>query len=164
MSKTIITWKDIDAVSIKVANKIKQDNININCLIGLSRGGLVPATILAHQLGVREILVHGYHSYDDKHNIRDYENRHGVMYQDVVYDLRKSLLGRNILIVDDLCDEGVTMKGLLERLKKKFHEGAVNIRTAVLYRKAHSIYKPNYIGKDDLDNSWIEFPWEASTE
>ena len=76
-------------------------------VIGLARGGLVPATILANSLGVRTVIGHGYHSYDDDTQMRDYRNPHGVMYQDGVIDLRKGLLGSNILIVDDLCDEGI---------------------------------------------------------
>lgn len=161
MSKKQITWSDIETCCRSISNYISEDGIKINAIIGLSRGGLVPATIVAHLLKVREVMVHGYHSYDDSTNMRDSSNPHGVMYQDVLYDLRKSMPGRNILIVDDLCDHGITMKGLVDRTAKKFHRGAVNILTAALYVKEHSRFVPDYTGQT-CGNDWLIFPWELN--
>ena len=120
-----LDWSDIDTQCDNILRDC--DQLPLNCVVGLSRGGLVPATIIANHMNVRKVYVHGYHSYDEQTKTR---NRHGVMYQDVVYDLMKSQAGHNILIVDDLCDRGITMQGLVKRLYKKFHEDAVNIYTA----------------------------------
>lgn len=154
-----ICWYDIEKMCGNIAHQIEEKNINIDAIIGLSRGGLVPSTILAHFLQIREVLVHGYHSYDELTNMRDPGNDHGYMYQDVVYDLMKGLQGKHILIVDDLCDEGITMDGLTKRLYKKFHKGAVNFMTATLYCKEHSIFKPDFVGKF-CGKDWLVFPWE----
>lgn len=153
-------WKDIETCCASITQQVNNSNIHFNALIGLSRGGLVPSTILAHQLGIREVLVHGYHSYDENTNTRDPDNSHGFMYQDVVYDLKKGLSGKHILIVDDLCDAGVTMQGLTRRLYKKFHKGAVNFSTATLFCKQRSIFKPNYVG-EYCGDEWLVFPWEV---
>ena len=115
----------------------------------------------SHNLSIREVLVHGYHSYDEDQRIRDPENYHGVMYQDVLYDLMKGISGKNILIVDDLCDEGVTMSGLVNRLSGKFHRGVVEFKTATLYCKDHSSFKPDYVG-EHCGKEWLEFPWEIN--
>ena len=158
-----LAWCDIEKQCGRIANQAREEFSDrcptVDAIIGLSRGGLVPATIIAHLLGVREVLVHGYHSYDDDTNMRDPNNAHGVIYQDVVYDLIKGLHGKNILIVDDLCDEGITMYGLTERLYKKFHKGAVNFLTAALYCKTHSQFKPDFVG-EHCGKDWLVFPWE----
>ena len=159
--KSLVSWKEITTGCSTIADQICKNNIYINSIVGLSRGGLVPATILAHMLNIREVMVHGYHSYDEEAKCRDPKNSHGVMYQDVMYDLMKGLPGRDILIVDDLCDEGVTMKGLVKRMYKKFHKGVVNISTAALFCKERSIFTPDYIGSR-CDNRWLVFPWEVS--
>ena len=154
---TSVSWDDVDTYCHTIREKIVNAGEKIEAVVGLSRGGLVPATMLANWLDVRKVYVHGYHSYDETTKTR---NKHGVMYQDVVYDLMKSVAGHNILIVDDLCDKGVTMKGLVNRLYKKFHENAVNIRTAALFCKEGSAFVPDYIARPCADDNWLCFPWE----
>ena len=161
MSSRDLHWVDIQDQCNKIVNCIDHGGISIDAIIGLSRGGLVPATCLAHLLNVREVLVHGYHSYDEDTNTRYTDNNHGVMYQDVVYDLMKGLSGKHILIVDDLCDEGITLQGLVKRLHKKFHKGAVHFYTATLYCKEHSVFKPDFVG-EHCGKDWLVFPWERS--
>lgn len=157
--KQWITWKDIQDKCDTIVEQVQSSGFVPKHIVGLSRGGLVPATIIANQLKVREVYVHGYHSYDDDTNRRDPDNPHGVMYQDVVYDLMRNCEGREVLIVDDLCDEGITMLGLLNRLEKKFSDGAVKVRCAALYCKEHSQFQPIYTG-EMVDNWWLVFPWE----
>ena len=159
--KTWITWKDVISLCDKLVDSITESNFKPKHIVGLSRGGLVPATIIANQLNVREVYVHGYHSYDDQTNMRDLDNPHGVMYQDVVPDLMRNCEGREVLIVDDLCDEGITMLGMLRRLEKKFADGAVKVKCATLYCKQHSKFQPIYIG-EEVGNDWLVFPWENS--
>ena len=108
MTTRELQWSDIEDNCYKIAEQVlntisPSSSMKVDAVIGLSRGGLVPATIIAHLLNVRKVLVHGYHSYDTDTNMRDPNNEHGVMYQDVVYDLKKGLYGKQFLIVDDLC-------------------------------------------------------------
>jgi hypoxanthine phosphoribosyltransferase len=159
--KTWITWHDVLELCDKLVDSINESNFKPKHIVGLSRGGLIPATIIANQLSVREVYVHGYHSYDDQTNMRDPDNPHGVMYQDVVPDLMRNCQGREVLIVDDLCDEGITMLGLLRRLEKKFADGAVKVKCAALYCKQHSKFQPIYTG-ESVGNDWLVFPWETS--
>ena len=63
------------------------------------------------------------------------------------------LTDKNILVVDDLIDEGETLKSFTEYPHYKF---------AVLYKKPWSPIKPDfYIGETD---NWIVFPWEDPEE
>ena len=159
--KARLDWLDIQLCVGKIIDQIRESKFEPKHIVGLSRGGLVPATMIANQLSVREVYVHGYHSYDDQTNMRDPDNPHGVMYQDVIPDLMRNCEGREVLIVDDLCDEGITMLGMLRRLEKKFADGAVKVKCATLYCKQHSKFKPIYIG-EEVGNDWLVFPWENS--
>tara|TARA_B110000495_G_scaffold25217_1_gene18162 strand:+ start:4357 stop:4842 length:486 start_codon:yes stop_codon:yes gene_type:complete len=153
--KSYINWKSIDKVCDIIVNQIKESKLQPDNIIGLSRGGLIPATIIANKLQVRKVYVHGYHSYDDTTNLRA---DHGEMYQDVLKATKTMSLG-NILIVDDLCDEGITMSGLVNRLVKSLDSEQYKISSAAMYCKQHSKFQPNYIG-EKVDNDWLVFPWE----
>lgn len=159
--KTRLDWLDIQLCVGKIVDQINDSAFKPKHIVGLSRGGLIPATMIANVLNVREVYVHGYHSYDDETNMRDPDNPHGVMYQDVVPDLlSRDLRNRDLLLVDDLCDEGVTMLGLLRRIEKKFASiDHCRVRCATLYCKQHSKFTPVYVG-EHVDNDWLVFPWE----
>lgn len=159
--KTRLKWSDIQLCINTIVHEIHATKFKPKHIVGLSRGGLIPATMLANALNVREVYVHGYHSYDDNTNTRDINSTHGVMYQDVVPDLiSKDLRGRDLLLVDDLCDEGVTMLGLLQRIENKFAvRDGCRVRCATLYCKQRSKFTPLYVG-EHVDNDWLVFPWE----
>lgn len=62
-----------------------------------------------------------------------------------------SMKGRNILIIDDIFDEGITLKEIAKYCK---NNGADNVYTAVLVDKIHdrkSDFKVNYIGLEIED-------------
>lgn len=157
--KVRLDWTDIRLCVDSIVNQIQESAFEPKHIVGLSRGGLIPATMIANMLNVREVYVHGYHSYDDTTNMRDADNPHGVMYQDVVPELMRNCQGREVLIVDDLCDEGITMLGLLQRLERKFHNDMIKVRCAALYCKDRSKFEPMYVGQH-VNDDWLVFPWE----
>ena len=72
-----------------------------------------------------------------------------------------------ILIVDDICDSGNTLKALVEFYRSK----EVIVETAVLYYKdkwptlnitdvKHGFYPNYFIKRVGIDDPWIIFPWE----
>jgi uncharacterized protein len=165
-NRRLVSWFDINKLCQNLCNQISfgtnketDETIKPDHVIGLARGGLIPATIIANTLGVRTVISHGYHSYDEDTCLRDYRNPHGIMYQDGVIDLRKGLQGPNVLIVDDLCDEGITMDGMVTRLNTKFHRGILNVKTAVLFCKGRSRFRPTY-SAEECGDDWLSFPWE----
>ena len=68
-----------------------------------------------------------------------------------------SLQGRNILIVDDIFDEGITLVEISKYCKEK---GAANVHTAVLVNKIHNRkadFKLDYVGLDIEDRYLFGF-------
>ena len=52
MRKTYIKWKDIDKATDNLAKQIIKSKLEISAIYGCPRGGLIPAVILSHKLGV----------------------------------------------------------------------------------------------------------------
>jgi hypoxanthine phosphoribosyltransferase len=121
-NKRFIEWRDIEDAIERLAINITNSGVKFDAIGGLPRGGLVPAVMLSHKLNIPFI---------SQASIR-------------------TITG-NILIVDDICDTGHTLK------KFKFEE---NIYTATLHWKNSAEYEPNYFWKIAFENEWIVYPWE----
>ena len=51
-SKIFITWLDVDILIQKLSYKITQEQPQVDSIMGLPRGGLIPAVMLSHKLGL----------------------------------------------------------------------------------------------------------------
>lgn len=66
-----------------------------------------------------------------------------------------ALVGKNLLVVDDVADSGRTLALVMELLEPN----ATAVRSAVLYTKPRTVIRPDYSWREtDL---WITFPWSA---
>ena len=85
-------------------------------------------------------------SYSSKDNSQDSEFRLVIEPAD--------MNGRNVLLIDDICDSGKTLKNLHEYA---LQNGAKEVRTAVLIHRNHddSVYKPQYIGFEYDGPEWF---------
>ena len=122
MDRRFLTWDDIDRAINKIVANISNSEIKINAIGGLPRGGLIPAVMLSHRLSIPFVA---------QANIA-------------------SVAG-DILVVDDICDTGKTLK------RFKFEN---NIYTAALHWKQSSEYQPHYFWEIAYENEWIVYPWE----
>ena len=52
MKKTVIDWSEIDSLVFKLAHSIITNDLKFKNIYGLQRGGLIPAVMLSHQLGI----------------------------------------------------------------------------------------------------------------
>ena len=144
----IITHPSYDTVHRaceSLAEQIKESNFNPDKIIGLSRGGLLPAVILSHMLNIPMRCVH-YSSKDGNGDNRNHLN-----------DLPE-VNGKRILIVDDICDSGKT----LEEVFKEYTMRKQVVQSAVLYYKDNPPgYMPDHYWHWIPENSpWIIFPFE----
>ncbi|SVB24867.1 uncharacterized protein METZ01_LOCUS177721, partial [marine metagenome] len=81
-------------------------------------------------------------------------------------DLAKTTpnLGSRVLLVDDLVDTGVTLEKTIAWLNHFYGFYLDEVRTAVIWQKATSTFKPDY-KIDYLDTSpWIHMPFEKYEE
>jgi len=115
-------------------------------IIGIARGGLIPAVHLSHALSVRMQCIH-------------WQLRDGNL-QDPV-----SVANNNqVLIVDDINDSGETFCGVINSIKNnsEISEKALkqNIKTASLFSRKSSKFAVDYSPNKVDTNDWINFPWE----
>ena len=68
-------------------------------------------------------------------------------------------LGTKILLVDDMVDSGITLEAVKACLAER-HSSIKEIRTAVLWHKGVSVFKPDYRVEYLPDNPWIHQPFE----
>jgi hypoxanthine phosphoribosyltransferase len=79
-------------------------------VLAITRGGLVPAGILAYRLGLREILVAGVEFYRDEGGTHE-SPLVGHFPDDAL------LAGQRVLVVDEVWETGETMTEVLARVR-----------------------------------------------
>jgi hypoxanthine phosphoribosyltransferase len=160
MSKTYITWENIQQDTKILANKLSK--FNFSCIIGVANGGMIPATLIAKELKVNKLLSCNLKSYQED---KPREGAHSQM--DVVKiisfpDWRSLREEDRVLILDDLVDTGLTLKKIIHYNNIINHnQPEKNWIFATLYNKPRSIFKPDYTVREFDNDEWIVFPWES---
>jgi len=125
----------------QIAQKIKERTPQNFVLAAVSRGGLVPATIVAHWLDVKEIKFIRLSSYDNQ------QERSEII--DTTTDIIPD--EPNTYIIDDICDSGETVN----YLRSKYPHAQIY----TLVNKNQQI-QPDFAPITEPHNLWINFPWE----
>jgi xanthine phosphoribosyltransferase len=116
-------------------------------IVAITRGGLVPAAIVARELNVRlieTVCVESYHDYTKQGELR--------VLKGVTSDVTKSG-GQGVLIVDDLVDTGKTAKVVRELLPKAHF--------AAVYAKPMGRPQVDTFITEVSQDTWIYFPWDT---
>jgi xanthine phosphoribosyltransferase len=118
-----------------------------NAIVAITRGGLVPAAIVARELEVRVIETVSIASY------HDYKTQGGLKVLKAIAPEVSSLNeGAKILIVDDLVDTGATAKLVREMLPRAHF--------ATVYAKPWGRPLVDTFITEVSQDTWIYFPWD----
>jgi hypoxanthine phosphoribosyltransferase len=151
-----------------IVNDIRKLAININnsdtkydAIISIAGGGLIPGRLLRNYLNI-PIYSINVKFYNNNNEI----NNEGQIIQWLSDKEIHELSGKNILIVDDLDDTRTTLLFIIDKLK---HYSFNKIGIAVLYNKKKDKSGDiplfcEYFVVEDVDNYWINFPWEMSSD
>lgn len=144
------SWNFLQQACDMLVQRIQQSGWYPTAVIGLARGGLIPACLLAHKLGVQHLYSIGATSYEEqtKGQVKFYQNVTSL-----------EVANQHVLIVDDLVDTGDTMQ---QTRIDVFANRPTSVRTAVLYVKDNSVFSPDYYAYSVTNNAWVVFPWEVS--
>ena len=116
-------------------------------LVAITRGGLVPAAIIARELEIRVIetvCIASYH---------DYKNQGGLqVLKTIAPSVVKSETGQGILVIDDLVDTGKTANVVREMLPKAHF--------ATVYAKPAGRPMVDTFVTEVSQDTWIYFPWD----
>lgn len=147
-----VSWdqmhRDSRALAWRLDGKGPEDGA-WRAVVGITRGGLVPAMIVARELDIRRV---------DTISIKSYNNQEQASAPKVIKAPQADLMGdgSGILIVDDLVDSGKTLE-VVRKLYPKAH-------FATVYAKPSG--KPqvdSYITEVSQD-TWIFFPWDMALQ
>lgn len=150
-------WNHLETGCHSIVKQIQDADFKPNLIIGISRGGLVPATMIAHALNVRRLVSFQAVSYEAgvQGAIQDLEDRDHL--------LRSIERANEILVVDDIVDSGNTMAYMRKRLK--FTTKAVGYASLVVKEfKAPASSWPDFYEYAMQEPVWVTFPWEQATE
>ena len=165
MNKLIIGNTEFNGMIISIARQMAKDHWKPDYIVGLTRGGLQAAVMLSHYLDVPmhtlNVSLRDSNSSPES-NLWMAEDAFG-------YDKPP----KNILIVDDINDQGSTLNWIMEDWPSGcFPNGnrwaeiwGNNVRFAVLVDNLSSkcVRKVNYCGFEinkAEEDVWIEFPYE----
>jgi len=142
--RKIISWSDYDELVSSIASQL--GDWEPDAIVGLTRGGLVPAVSLSHR-------------YNAKLYCLNISLRDGKA-SSAGFDWRRLEKYENILIVDDINDSGAT---LWEVANQIYGRMIAKPKFATLVSKETSEFD-NLIFGDKInkteEDDWVVFPWE----
>ena len=153
--KIFYSWECIEIACMNMYAAINESGFKPDYIVGLTRGGLVPAVIFSHKFNVPLHTLNV--SLRDNHS----KERRLWMIEDALHS-------KNILIVDDINDSGSTINTIKANWEEAFpgdwhkiwHN---NVRFAVIDDNMGSAVRTDYCNfsiDKNKNNNWIVYPWE----
>jgi hypoxanthine phosphoribosyltransferase len=142
------TWSQIYDYLLLLAQKVQSAAFMPDVVVGVCRGGLIPARILVDLLEARQLATIQVEFYIGLGETKEQPSLKQALALPVV--------GKRVLLVDDIADSGKTLQYATGYLRD---QGATEIKTLTIYYKACSIVKPDFYEKET--DCWVVFPWEA---
>jgi len=144
----VATWNQIYSMLRSQAGKIRCSGFKPDVIVGVARGGWVPARVLSDFLGIDALATVRVEFYLGVAETRAAP----VLTQGVSADVTE----KKVLLVDDLVDTGESLRLAKEHLEK---QGAAEVLVATVYRKPSSVVTPDFYEKET--ERWVVFPWDA---
>ena len=141
-----VSWDQFHRDARALAWRLASQRDDWRAIVCITRGGLVPAAIIAREIGTRlieTVCIASYHEYSEQGELR------------VLKEISPELLkdeGDGILIVDDLTDTGKTA-GLVRTMLPKAH-------FATVYAKPKGRPLVDTFITEVSQDTWIFFPWD----
>ena len=185
IKKHYYTWQDVEKMCVQIVTQMAKDQWKPDYIVGITRGGNIPATIISQMLDVRcealkVKLRDGKEGEECESNLWMSEDAFGYvpMEEQAMLKCRWDIHKRkNILVVDDINDTGATFNWI----KQDWRSGCLpqednawasvwanNVRFATLTENLSSNfdgvrYYAHEVNKAEQD-VWLVYPWENVSE
>ena len=149
-----VSWEQYNKLVERLALIVYESEWTFNQIICIARGGLRVGDVLSRIYEV-PLAILSTHSYTAEGGT--------VRGQLVIAEhmtMTAPRLGERVLLVDDMGDSGHTLEAVYKTLPLRFPHIA-DIRTAVVWYKGHSVFKPDYYVDHLPQNPWIHQPFEV---
>lgn len=136
-----LTWDEFHHDARALAQRLLASGTSWRGIVGIARGGLIPAAIIAREMNIRLIDTLCIASYD--------HDKQGAV------QILKTVAGdgRDLLLIDDLVDTGITANIARELLPQA--------TMAAIYAKPAGMASAEYWQREFAQDIWIHFPWDC---
>ena len=149
-----VTWDQYNTLVERLALAVHESGFRFNQIICIARGGMRVGDVLS-RIYEQPLAILSTHSYSSEG---------GTLRGELVIaehmTMTKPRLGDKVLLVDDMVDSGHTLQAVHSELPRRFTH-MTELRTAVLWWKACSVFKPDYYVAHLPDSPWIHQPFEV---
>jgi hypoxanthine phosphoribosyltransferase len=146
----LVTWDEIAQWTETVARKITETGFRPTMVIGLTRGGWVPARLICDHLKVKKL----YAVKTEHWGVTANQDGKALLTQELSIDIAND----HVLVVDDITDTGESLILALGHLMKMKPR---DLKSSTLLHIAHSKIQPDYfcvhVPKEEW--TWFIFPW-----
>jgi hypoxanthine phosphoribosyltransferase len=147
--RDIVSWEALDGLVADLAKRLSGERFDV--MLAITRGGLVPAGMLAYRLRIRNILVAAVEFYDD-------QGQPGPRPTFLQFPADPLLRGQRVLIVDEVWDSGTTIHAVTARVRQA---GGVPTTAVLHWKPARSVVP----GEPDVHavttDAWVVYPFKA---
>ena len=149
----LLSWQDIERLVNYLIPKFDRE---FNAMVMITRGGIVPGGMLAETMDLTHVLTA---AVDFPSQFEAEQNKLMAWPQFIQFPAEEQLLGRTVLIMDDVWGSGRTITAVKNRVSAAggFPE------TCVLhfnpYRNLFGEVRPDYYA--DVTDSFVIYPWEV---
>lgn len=152
VNKLYYSHENMNADLDSIYRQMHLDNLKPDVVYGITRGGLIPAVHASHYFSVpmETIKVSTY-------DATEYGDVTGL-----VNDLRA---GKLVMLVDDICDTGNTLKYVVDEIIKNGDDSLLNslLVVTLIHNEGQNTFEPDYYGTavNKVENPvWVVFDWE----
>lgn len=151
--RELLTWEDVDRL---IDHLIPQFHTAFDAMVIITRGGIVPGGMLSESLNIQNVLTAAVDfPYEDERQAAKL-----LAWPEFIQFPEDSLLiGRNVLVVDDVWGSGRTITAV----KNRVTAAGGNPSTCVLhfnpYRSLFTKAEPDYYAA--ITDAYIIYPWEV---
>ena len=153
MAGLTVTWEQYNALVERLALIVHESGYAFNQIICIARGGMRVGDVLSRIFDTPLAIL----------STHSYAAEGGTVRGDLVIAEHMTMtsprLGDRVLLVDDMVDSGHTLDAVHKELPRRFPH-IVELRTAVLWWKGCSVFKPDYWVEYLPDSPWIHQPFE----
>ncbi|MBN2149395.1 MAG: hypothetical protein JW726_18550 [Anaerolineales bacterium] len=147
-----LTWEDVDRL---IDHLLPQFQIDFEALVAITRGGIIPAGLLAEAMNITHILIA---SVDFPAEI---ERQHTGLFawpRFLQFPDDDLLRGRRCLVVDDVWGSGRTITAVKNRLVAAGGLSSTCVLHFNPYRSLFGNARPDYFAA--VTDAYIIYPWE----
>lgn len=159
------SWEELIGYCTDICENMKKDGYIPDVIISIARGGFFIGLVLAHLFKTQDLysIKASTNINDDVRSARQYPKIESLFTEGNVCNL----IGKKILIVDDVFNTGYTFKKVYDYMKCLNHQ--LDIKTACMIYDTYldgtlSVSDFNVDYYSDKRCAWAVFPWETTSE